>query len=137
MLEQVVDGHREVVIRSEQPGLRGDDAVAIVIGVAGDVETILDVEQALHRVRRRRVHADLSVPVEGHEAKGRIDRVAHHSQVDPVVLGDARPVVHAGAAERVDADSHLGIADDFEVDDVAEIADAGAEAGVAMGRRRP
>ena len=60
-------------------------------------------DQPLHRVRRRRIHADAAVPVERHEAEGRIDLVADDRQVEPVALGDARPVVHAGAAQRIDA----------------------------------
>ena len=110
----------------------------VVIGVAGegDVEAVLDVEQALHRVRRRRVHADPAVPVGGHEAEGLVDLLADDGEVEPVVLGDARPVVHAGAAERVDAHLHLGIADRGEVDDVAEVGDVGAEVVVPVRRRR-
>ena len=66
LLKQVVDRHREVVVRRQQAGAARDDAMAVVIGVAGegDVEAILQADQALHGVRRRRIHADLAVPVD-------------------------------------------------------------------------
>ncbi len=113
--------------------------MAVVVGVAGkrDVERSLHVEQAPHRIRRGRIHADLPVPVDGHEAEGRIDLLADDLQVEPVVLGDARPVVDAGAAERVHAEVELAGADRIEVDDVAEIGDVGAEVVVAVGGARP
>ena len=55
VLEQIVDRDGQIVIRRHQAGARRDDAVAIVVGVAGegDVEAVLHADQALHRVRRR------------------------------------------------------------------------------------
>ena len=75
MAEQVVDRDRQVVVGRQQAGAAGDDAVAVVVGVAGegDVEAVLEADQPLHRVGRRRIHADPAVPVERHEAEGRID----------------------------------------------------------------
>jgi hypothetical protein len=51
--EQVVDRGRQVSVRREQAACGGDDAVPVVVGVAGegDVEAVLDREQPLHRVR--------------------------------------------------------------------------------------
>ena len=92
MREQVVDRDGQVVVRVQQPGARRDDAVAVGVGVVAerDVEAVLQRDQARHRVRRRAVHADLAVVVDGHEAERRIDGAVHDGQVEPVALGDAR-----------------------------------------------
>ena len=43
---------RQVMIRRHEPGTAGHHTVAIVIGVAGegDVEAVLQTDQALHRI---------------------------------------------------------------------------------------
>ena len=134
----MVDGHAQVVVRRQQALLRRDDAVAVVIGVAGkrDVELVLEAYQALHGVRRRRVHADLAVPVQGHEAEGRVDHRADHRQVEPPALGDGCPVVDAGAAHRIDAHAQLRIADGIQVDHAAEVANVVRAVVVAVRRGR-
>ena len=59
-------------------------------------------------------------------------------QIELVALGDPRPVVHAGAAERIDAHADAGAADRIEVDDAAEIVDVGAQEIVLVrGRGAP
>ena len=65
----------EVVVGVEQAGGAGDDAVAVVVGVAGPgyVEFFLVGDHAGHRVGRRAVHADAAVPVKRHEAEGGVD----------------------------------------------------------------
>ena len=67
-------------------------------------------DQRRHRVRRRAVHPDLAVPVEGHEPPRRVDERVDHGQVEAVPLGDRAPVVDARAAQRVGADAHAGVA---------------------------
>ena len=98
--EQVVDRHRQIMIGRQQAAGFGDDPMPVMIGVAGEgnVKAILDADQALHRVGRRRIHADPAVPIDRHEAEGRVDAVADHRQIDAVAFGDARPVVDPGAA---------------------------------------
>ncbi|MCY1174858.1 hypothetical protein D9M73_150730 [compost metagenome] len=50
--EQVVDGHGEVVVGLQQ-AVRGDDAVAVVVRVAGEghVKALAQAYQALHGIR--------------------------------------------------------------------------------------
>src|SRR3546814_5125926 len=86
-----------------------------------DVEAILHPDQSLHRMRRGRVHADPAVPVQGHEREPGIDLLADHVEIQRIALGDARPVVHAGAAERIDAHAPAGAADQVEVQHVAPV----------------
>ena len=43
-----------------------------------------------------------------------------------IVLGDPRPVMDAGPAQRINAELELRAADDFQVDHVAEIVDIGS-----------
>ena len=52
MLEQVVNGDAEIVVRREQAQPRRDDPVPVMVGVAGkgDVETILHADQILHGI---------------------------------------------------------------------------------------
>src|SRR3546814_10328637 len=54
MAKQIIGQHRQIVIRRQQTGTLGDDAVAIVISVAakGDIEAVFQGNQALHGVAR-------------------------------------------------------------------------------------
>ena len=52
-----------------------------------------------------------------------------------MALRDPRPVMDAGAAKRIDAETELRAANDVQVDHVAEVADVGAEIVVPMRRR--
>ena len=113
----------------QQPGAAGDDAVAVVVGVAGkrDVVAILARDQALHGVIGRRIHADPAIPVQRHESELRVDLIADGVNVDPVPGCYPRPVMHPCAAEWIDADLQAGVADDVEVDDVAEVSHVGVD----------
>ena len=75
MREQIVDRDREVVVGVHQPGGGRDDAVAVDVGIVapGDVETLLEADQARHRIGAGAIHADLAVVVQGHEGERRID----------------------------------------------------------------
>ena len=64
--------------------------------------------------------------------KVRIDFFADHGEIDLVALGDRRPVMHAGAAERIDAQVDAGAADRVEVDHAAQVAHVGVEEIVLM-----
>ena len=142
VLQQVVHRDAQVVIGGHEAGVRRD-AVAVMVGVAGegDVEAVLEGEQRLHRIRRGRVHADPPVPVARHEPERRIDRIVGDGEVEPVVLGDARPVMHAGAAQRVDAHAHAGAADDLQIQHRTQVRDVVAEEVMAVrgrcGQRLP
>ena len=119
---------REVVVGVQQAGAGRDDPVAVGVGVVGegDVEAgRASSRQPRHRVRRRAVHADLAVPVERHEAEGRVDLVVDDRQVEAVALGDRRPVGDARAAERVDAEAQPAVADRVEVDHGGQVVDVG------------
>ena len=104
VLEEVEDGDRKVVIGRQQARAFRNDPVPVMVGIAGegDLELVLQADQPLHRIRRGGVHADLAVPIDRHEAEGRIDGLVDDRQVQPVALGNRRPVVDAGAAERID-----------------------------------
>src|SRR3546814_19190513 len=99
------------------------DVCSSDLGVAGksDVEAILHPDQPLHRMRRGRVHADPAVPVQGHEGKRRVDLLADHIEAKRIALGTARPVVHAGTAERIDAPPPAGAPDQVDVAHVSQV----------------
>src|SRR5262249_21346551 len=64
-------------------------------------------------------HADAAVPVQGHEAEGRVDGFVDYGQVEAIAFCDRRPVVDTRAAKRIDAEADL--ADGVHVQDVAQI----------------
>ena len=90
--------------------------------VAGrDLVLVLVGDQAGHRVRRRAVHPDLAVGVQGHERPLRVDGLVDHGQVEVEILGDVFPVLNARAAQRVGADLHPGLADGLQVQRVGQV----------------
>ena len=102
--------------------------VGVRIGAADQVvlvpsAVVEGVHKTLHGVRGARIHADLAIMVDGHEAPGRIDLRAHHVDGQVELLVHQRPVVDGSAAERVDAQAHAGGTDHIEVDDVLQIGD--------------
>ncbi|MND84221.1 hypothetical protein D3C80_761080 [compost metagenome] len=109
--------------------------MAVVVRIAGKrhVEALFQADQALHGMAGRWVHADLAVPVDGHEAEGRVDLFVHHIQVQAVMLGNRRPVAHPCSTQRIDTQAQLGIADGVEVDHVDQVGDIGVEVIVTMG----
>ncbi|KWV87536.1 hypothetical protein PFLmoz3_02819 [Pseudomonas fluorescens] len=135
VLEQIVDGHRQVVVGRQQTTGRRDDAVAVVVRVAGEgnVETLLETDQALHGIAGGRVHANLAVPVDAHEAKGGVDLGIHHLQVQTVVLGNRRPVAHPCSAQRIHAQAQVGAADRVHVDHIDQVGHIAVEVVMAMG----
>ena len=110
-----MDADRKIVVRRQQAAALGDDAVPVMIGVAGkrNVEFVFQSDQPLHGVRRRRIHANFAVPIHGHESKRRINGFVHNRQIETVLLGDQRPIIDARAAQRIDAERNLGIANDL------------------------
>ena len=135
MAVEVLDSHSQVVIRVHEPAIRGHDAVPVGVGiVAGrDVVGVLRGDQRGHRVRRGAVHPDLAVPVQRHRAPGRVDQRVDDGQVEPVPLGDRVPVVDAGAAQRIGADPHPGVAYRVEVEHRRQVVDVRGEVVVGAG----
>ena len=137
-VEQVRDGDGQEVVGVQQAAVRGDDAVAVGVGVVarGHCVLVAPPDQRRHGVRRRAVHPDLAVPVERHEPPGRVDQRVDDGQVEAVALGDGGPVVDAGPAQWIGTDVHAGLADGVEVDDAGQVVDVGPEEVVAGGGRR-
>ena len=86
MREQVRDRHGQVVIRIEQPRAARHDAVAVVIGIAGqgEIEVVFQLDQARHGVGRGAIHADLAIPIDAHEAEGGVGVIVHDGQLEPI-----------------------------------------------------
>src|SRR4029450_1437668 len=110
------------------------DSVPIGIGIAGKgyVESLLEVDHACHRIHRRRVHPDLAVPIDCHEAESTSDDVVHDLQIESVAVANGIPVSHAGAAQRIHADVNLAGADCLQVDHRGKIAHIGIEVLMGM-----
>ena len=108
----------------------------VVVGIAGegDLEAILQANQPLHRIGRGWVHADLAIPVHGHEPERRVDGVAHDREIQSVARSDRPPVVDARSAERVDSHADLRSANGVHVDHVGEVGDVGVEIVVPVRR---
>ena len=119
-----------------QPAVGGDNAVAVGVGVVpgGDVVGGPALGVGRHRGAQRghgvgggAVHADLAVPVQGHEVPGRVHLGVDHRELQAVALTDRAPVVHRGAAQWVGPDAHAGLADRLEVDDALQVVDVGLQ----------
>ncbi len=128
MSEQILDRYRQIVVRVHQAGL-GDDAVTVVVWVVakGDVELVLEGNQARHGERAGAVHPDLAVFIQGHEGEGRVDLVVHHFDVQTIGLGDDVPVGDAGAAQRIDTDLDAGLLDGLHVQHVLQVIHIGSD----------
>ena len=112
-------------------------AVGVGVVAEGDVEPVAQLDEAGHRVRRRRVHPDPAVPVAGHERELGVDGRVRHGQVEAVALADPRPVGDARATERVGAEAETGRPDGVHVDDRGEVVDVGGDVVVRRdGRAR-
>src|SRR5215813_6913781 len=110
------------------------DSVPIGIGIAGEgyVKSLLEADHARHRVYRRRVHADLAVPIHCHKPESRIDVVVHDLQIESVAVANRIPISHAGTTQRIHADVNLALADCLEVDHRGKIAYIGIEILMGM-----
>ncbi len=109
-------------------------AVAVVIRIAGErhVETVAQPDQPRHGVRRGAIHADLPVPVHGHETERRIDLLVDDRQAQPVALRDARPVRHSRAAERIHTERKVRRAHGLHVDHPPQVAHVGGNVVVPV-----
>src|SRR4029453_1429625 len=85
----------------EQAGPARDDAVGGGGGVVGEghVEAVAQVDKPGHGVLGGGVHADLPVPVHGHEPEGGVDGLVDHLQIQAVGVGGGAPVADRGPRE--------------------------------------
>ncbi len=67
-------------------------------------------------------------------ANARIDLVAHDGEIELVGVRDARPVVHARAAERIHTHAHFAAADHIHVEHGTEVRDIRGNVVVLMRR---
>ena len=120
-----MDTDGKIMIGRQQPRAFGDDSVAVVVRVAGkgDIEFIFEGDQRLHGIRRRRIHADPSIPVERHKRESRIDDLVDDLKIQPIALSDGLPIVNTRAAEWIDSERDARIADDFHIQNVSEVLD--------------
>src|SRR5579862_6239980 len=136
--KQVVHADRKVMIRGQQPTSLGDYAVAVVIRIAGkrNIKLISQADESLHGIWRRRIHANLSVPIDTHEAKRRINGFVDDCEVEPVLLGNPWPIIDACASEGIHSKPNVCIVNGIQVDDTTEILDIGAQKVVLVCRGR-
>ena len=123
MLEQIINSHGKIMIRRQQSRASGDDAMPIMVRITSerDVVTVLQTDQALHGIARRRIHANFPVPIERHEAEGWIDNIIHHVEIEPVIIGNRAPVVNSCAAERVDSHADIRVAYGIYIDYIMKV----------------
>src|SRR5262249_29114421 len=77
----------------------GDDAVPVGVRIVGKGDAILmpEAHEPRHRVRTRRIHADLAVVVDRHEREGRVDGRVRDHDVQVINGVDRLPVQLRGA----------------------------------------
>ena len=135
MLEEVENGDREVVVGIHQSGRARDDAVPIGVGVAskGDIEAILEADQALHCVGRGRIHANPTVPIDRHEPERRIDDIVHNREIQTIALGNRAPIVNFRRHQRIHAHTDIRAPNRIHIEHAAEIAHVSVEKVMPMG----
>ena len=114
--------------------------VVVCIAGKGNIKAFSHVDEALHGIFGRRVHADLAIPVQQHESKARVDHVAEDGQIKLVAPCNGSPVMHTCATHRVNTHPDLCIADGIHVNHVAKVAYIGVHEIVAVrggGQQRP
>ncbi len=128
------DGGRQIGVGVHQAAGGADDPMAVGVGVVGegDVEPVVHGDQAGHGVGRRAVHADLAVPVDRHEAEGRVDGVIDHRRSNPIALDDRLPVVDSGAAQGIDADANARSLDRLHVHHLGEVGHIGSDVVIGL-----
>src|SRR5262245_5466381 len=113
MCKEIRDRRSEVMVWIHQPA-SGDDAMPIVVCIIaeGNVESVFQTDQFCHGIWRRTVHANLSVPIDGHEAEGRVHCVVHDLYMNTVAFDNRPPVGDARSAKRINTDLELGASND-------------------------
>ena len=71
------------MVGGQQPFSFGDNAVPVVVSIAGErkVEAVPHLDQSLHRIGRGWIHPDLTIPIHRHESEGGIDQIADHRKI--------------------------------------------------------
>ena len=110
--------------------MRGNDSVAVVVGVVAecDIVFVFERDKICHCPRRRTVHTNFAVVVKRHEAKRVINvGVDNFNRIFNFVdFVNQIPVENAGAAERVCADVQTAVNYGVHVDNAVESFDVGA-----------
>ena len=126
MLEQIVDGNRQIVVRVHQTRRR-DDTVTVVVRVVGEreVKLVAQRQQARHCALGGAVHTDGAIFVEMHKAESLVNLVVNNGQVQVVVFTDTFPVFDTGTAQRIDAQRQARFLDSRHIDDIRQPFDEG------------
>ena len=96
----------------------------IMVRIAGhaNIKLVFHRGERPHRIWRGWIHANSSVPVEGHETESRIDGIVDNLQIQTVTLGNRFPIVHSGPAKRIDSQVNPGVANGIHINCVSKVA---------------
>ena len=105
-----------------------------MVGVAGNryVELVLQRNQSLHGILRRRVHTNSAVPIECHETKGRIYGVVDHFKIQTIALCNRFPIVDACASKRIDSQRYPRAPNGVHIDDIVQVIHIGNQIIVSV-----
>ena len=131
MREEVFDRNGQVVVRIHQTVGCHDSVtvrVSVVSGrnVVGSISVLVRshrIAKRSHCIGRGAIHADLSIPVQGHEGPCGVNLGVHNGELKTVALCDRSPVVHRCAAQWIGADAHAGLANRIDIDDLVKLID--------------
>src|SRR5687768_15943218 len=103
--------------------------MAVMISITGErnVEAILQINQSVHGITGRRVHAYPPVPIQCHETEGRVHYIVDHSQIQFLLLRYRTPVADSCSAERIDTHMDICVAYFLHIDHIVEVTDVSVE----------
>ena len=129
MAKEIIHRHRQIVVGVHQAYTGRNNAMAVKIDIIaeGDIELVFHRHQIRHSIRRRTVHADFAVIVQGHKREGMINAFVDHFKVQTITLGYRLPKGNAGTTQGVNPNAHTSIGDCLHVKHILQIFHIGAD----------
>src|ERR1035437_1762880 len=95
--------------------------VMICIAGCGNVKLVFYIDQFLHGIWRRWIHAYLAIPVNGHKPEGWVNLFVDNGKIQFVMFSDRLPVMYPCASERINTYFDVGIPDNIHINHFSKI----------------
>ena len=133
--KQVINGHRQVMVRVHQPIIRGHNAMPVRISIitGGNVVLVAVPHQRRHGIRAGTVHPNLTVRVQCHEPPCGVHQRIHHRQIQLVGLGNRPPIIHRRTTHGVRTNAQPRLPDHIQIHHIRQIRHIGVHIVVFRG----